>query len=334
MFTERERILIENLVEEYISSGKAISSERLLGRVSLNCSAATIRKDLNNLESQGFIESVHVSSGRIPTVKGYRHYIDNSLTRKPLSSEEQYAIKNLISSQANQNTIISSTSEFISEISDFAAVIGSFDNDKKIFLKLEIHKLSSTRALAVVVMDNDHVDNKIIDINNVSDNKLTSCVKYLNEHFSGIELQEIPRILTKSLNNIRLEINTALRVLNNFITPDFDDFFVTGQRKLVDSNEFYDIQKVKNLVELFDKKQTLRELLINCISNENIQIYIGDESGSDLLSDCSLISAPYKKDNKTVGVLGVIGPKRMNYQRIVEIVDFTARIFSKNQRKT
>jgi len=330
MFTERERILIENLVEDYISSGKAISSERLLGKAGLNCSAATIRKDLNNLESHGLIESTHVSSGRIPTVKGYRYYIDNSLTRKPLSAEEQEAIKNLISSQGSQNTIISSTSEFISEISDFAAVIGSFNNGKKIFFKLEIHKLSSTKALAVVVMDNDHIENKIIDINDITSQKLSSCVKYLNEHFSGIELQEIPKIITKSLDSIRMEINTALRVLNNFITPGFDDFFVTGQRKLVDSREFYDIQKVKNLVELFEKKQTLRELLTNCITNENIQIYIGDESGSDLLSDCSLISAPYKKNNKTVGVLGVIGPKRMNYQRIVEIVDFTAKIFSKN----
>tara|TARA_B100001109_G_scaffold64512_1_gene52781 strand:+ start:173 stop:1165 length:993 start_codon:yes stop_codon:yes gene_type:complete len=330
MFTERERIIIENLVEDYIASGKAISSERLLGIKGLNCSAATIRKDLNNLESQGLIESAHVSSGRIPTVKGYRYYIDNSLVRKPLSAEEQNAIKNLISSQASQNTIISSTSEFISEISDFAAVIGSFDDGKKTFFKLEVHKLSSTKALAVVVMDNDHIENKIIDISNISSNKLISCVKYLNEHFSGIELKEIPKILTKSLNNIRIEINTALRVLNNFITPSFDDFFVTGQRKLVDSKEFYDIQKVKNLVELFEKKQTLRRLLTNCITNENIQIYIGDESGSDLLSDCSLISAPYKKNNKTVGVLGVIGPKRMNYQRIVEIVDFTAKIFSKN----
>ena len=330
MFTERERILIENLVEEYISSGKAISSERLLGRVRLNCSAATIRKDLNNLESQGLIESAHVSSGRIPTVKGYRYYIDNSLIRKPLSSEEQNAIKNLISSQASQNTIISSASEFISEISDFAAIIGSFTSGKQIFLKLEVHKLSSTKALAVVVMDNEHIDNKIIDISNISNLKLNSCVKYLNEHFSGVELQEIPKILTKSLDSIRIEINTALRVLNNFITPGFDDFFVTGQRKLVDSKEFYDIQKVKNLVELFDKKQILRELLTNCITNENIRIYIGDESGSDLLSDCSLISAPYKKNNQTVGVLGVIGPKRMNYQRIVEIVDFTAKMFSKN----
>jgi len=330
MFTERERIIIENLVEDYISSGKAISSERLLGKVGLNCSAATIRKDLNNLESQGLIESTHVSSGRVPTVKGYRYYIDNSLTRKPLSAEEQDAIKNLITSQASRNTIISSTSEFISEISDFAAVIGSYDDGKKIFLRLEVHKLSSTKALAVVVMENNQIENKIIDINDISGHKLSSCVKYLNEHFSGIELQEIPKILTKSLNNIRIEINTALRVLNNFITPGFDDFFVTGQRKLVDSKEFYDIQKVKNLVELFEKKQTLRELLTNCITNENIQIYIGDESGSDLLSDCSLISAPYKKNNKTVGVLGVIGPKRMNYQRIVEIVDFTAKIFSKN----
>ena len=178
-------------------------------------------------------------------------------------------------------------------------------------------------------MDNNQIDNKIIDIDKIDSKKLDSCVKYLNENFSGIELRKIPQILTKSLETIRGEIDTALKVLNNFIYPDVDDFYITGQSKLVDSEDFYDIDKVKNLVELFEKKQTLKEILTNCISNENIQIYIGNESGSELLADCSVISAPYKKDNKTVGVLGVIGPKRMNYQRIVEIVDFTAKIFSK-----
>ena len=329
MLTEREKILIKNLVDEYISTGEAISSEKILVKSKLKCSAATIRKDLNNLESKGLIEATHTSSGRIPTVKGYRHYIDNNLRRKPLSIEEQAAIKNLINSDANKHSIISSTSEFISEISDFAAVIGSLESDKKIFLKLDIHKLSSTRALAVVIMDNNQIDNKIIDIDKIDSKKLDSCVKYLNENFSGIELRKIPQILTKSLETIRGEIDTALKVLNNFIYPDVDDFYITGQRKLVDSQDFYDIDKVKNLVELFEKKQTLKEILTNCISNENIQIYIGNESGSELLADCSVISAPYKKDNKTVGVLGVIGPKRMNYQRIVEIVDFTAKIFSK-----
>ena len=329
MLTEREKILIKNLVDEYISTGEAISSEKILAKSKLKCSAATIRKDLNNLESKGLIEATHTSSGRIPTVKGYRHYIDNNLRRKPLSIEEQAAIKNLINSDANKHSIISSTSEFISEISDFAAVIGSLDSDKKIFLKLDIHKLSSTRALAVVIMDNNQIDNKIIDIDKIDTKKLDSCVKYLNENFSGIELRKIPQILTKSLETIRGEIDTALKVLNNFIYPDVDEFYITGQRKLVDSQDFYDIDKVKNLVELFEKKQTLKEILTNCISNENIQIYIGNESGSELLADCSVISAPYKKDNKTVGVLGVIGPKRMNYQRIVEIVDFTAKIFSK-----
>jgi heat-inducible transcriptional repressor len=329
MFTDREKIIINSLVEEYISTGEPVSSEKLLSKSKLKCSTATIRKDLNNLESVGLLEATHTSSGRIPTVAGYRYYIDHSLTRKPLSLEEQTAIKNLINSDANKNNIISSTTELISEISDFAAVIGSLDIDKKIFLKLEVHKLSSTRALAVVLMDNNHIDNKIIDISSFKLSKLNSCVKYLNENFSGIELRNIPQILSSSLESIRGEIDTALKVLNNFMYPDVDDFLIRGQRKLVDSKEFYDIEKVKNLVELFEKKQTLKEILTNCLSNESIQIYIGKESGSDLLADCSVISAPYKKNNETVGVLGVIGPKRMNYQRIVEIVDFTAKIFSK-----
>ena len=298
MLTEREKILIKNLVDEYISTGEAISSEKILVKSKLKCSAATIRKDLNNLGSKGLIEATHTSSGRIPTVKGYRHYIDNNLRRKPLSIEEQAAIKNLINSDANKHSIISSTSEFISEISDFAAVIGSLDSGKKIFLKLDIHKLSSTRALAVVIMDNNQIDNKIIDIDKINSKKLNSCVKYLNENFSGIELRKIPQILTKSLETIRGEIDTALKVLNNFIYPDVDDFYITGQSKLVDSQDFYDIDKVKNLVELFEKKQTLKEILTNCISNENIQIYIGNESGSELLADCSVISAHIKKTIK------------------------------------
>jgi len=330
MLTERENILIEHLVKDYISGGHAISSDRLLERTGLSCSTATIRKDLMKLESLGFIESTHVSSGRVPTVKGYRYYIDNNLKRKPLSKSEQESIKSLIRSNLNESSIISSTTEYISELSDFAAVIGSFKNDKKVFNKLEIHRLSSNKALAVVYMENNHIDNKIIDISNISSSKLSACVTYLNQNFCSIELREIPKILTKGLDNIRDEINTALKVLNNFIYQDSADFHVTGQKKLVDSSDFYSIEKVKNLVELFDKKQALKDLMVKCIENENIQIYIGDESGTDLLTDCSLISAPYQKNNRTVGVLGVIGPKRMDYERIVEIVDFTAKMFSKN----
>ena len=330
MLTERENILIECLVKDYISRGNAISSDRLLEKTGLNYSTATIRKDLIKLESLGLVESTHVSSGRLPTVKGYRYYIDNNLKRKPLSKSEQESIKSLIRSNLNESSIISSATEYISELSDFAAVIGSFKNDKKIFNKLEIHELSSNKALAVVYMENDHIDNKIIDINGLSLSKLNACVSYLNQNFSGIELREIPSILTRGLESIRDEINTALKVLNNFIYPDAADFVVTGQKKLVDSSDFYSIDKVKNLVELFDKKQTLKDLMLKCIKNENIQIYIGDESGTNLLADCSLISAPYQKNNETVGVLGVIGPKRMDYERIVEIVDFTAKMFSIN----
>ena len=233
-------------------------------------------------------------------------------------------------SNLNESSIISSATEYMSELSDFAAVIGSFKDDKKIFNKLEIHELSSNKALAVVYMENNHIDNKIIDINGLSLVKLNACVSYLNQNFGGVELREIPSILARGLESIRDEINTALKVLNNFIYHDAADFVVTGQKKLVDSSDFYSIDKVKNLVELFDKKQTLKDLMLKCIKNENIQIYIGDESGTNLLADCSLISAPYQKNNETVGVLGVIGPKRMDYERIVEIVDFTAKMFSKN----
>ena len=330
MLTERENLIIEHLVKDFISAGKPVSSERLLEKSKLDCSAATIRKDLNNLESQGFIESAHTSSGRIPTVLGYRHYIDHNLKRKPLSIAEQNSIKNLIKSNLNEKLIISSTSEYISELSDFAAVIGSFKEHKKIFNKLEIHKLSSTKALAVVLMENNYIDNKIIDISNISITKLNSCVSYLNDNFPGVELDKIPSILTQGLDNIRDEINTALKVLNNFIYVESDDFVMAGQKKLVDSSEFYSIKKVKNLIGLFEKKQILKDLMLKCIKNESIQIYIGDEAGSELLTDCSLITAPYRKNKETLGVLGVVGPKRMNYERIVEIVDFTAKIFSKN----
>ena len=153
MLTERENILIECLVKDYIAKGNAISSDRLLEKTGLKYSTATIRKDLIKLESLGLVESTHVSSGRVPTVKGYRYYIDNNLKRKPLSKSEQESIKSLIRSNLNESSIISSATEYISELSDFAAVIGSFKNDKKIFNKLEIHELSSNKALAVVYME-------------------------------------------------------------------------------------------------------------------------------------------------------------------------------------
>ena len=330
MLTEREQVIIKYLVEAYIHNGNPVGSETLLKESSLNCSAATIRNELVTLEKRGLIRSTHHSSGRIPTVRGYRLFIDNYMTRKPLTTGEKQRLKTVILKNTDSKNIIATASETLSNLTDLAAVVTPIEQNKKVFQHIEFHKLSSNKILAILISNNDDVDNKIFNVAvDLSDEKLNIFKTYLNENFVGVPIHEIPRLLKKSMTTIRNEINTLLKILTEFIKPDESGCIVNGQSKLVRNNDLSNIDKIKKLIELFEKKQILAYLLTECINTDGIQIFIGHESGEKLLTDCSLIAAPYIQDNQIVGVLGVIGPHRMNYQKVMEIVDFTAKIMSK-----
>ena len=176
------------------------------------------------------------------------------------------------------------------------------------------------------------MDNKIFNISvDLDEKKLNIFKNYLNENFVGQPIDEIPGLLKKGMAAIRNEINMLLKILTEFIKPEESGCIVNGQSKLVENDDLSNINKIKNLIELFEKKQTLAYLLNECMNTDGIKIFIGNESGEKLLTDCSLIAAPYMEQNKVIGVLGVIGPHRMDYQKVMEIVDFTAKIISKKQ---
>ena len=217
-------------------------------------------------------------------------------------------------------------------MTDLAAVITPIEYDRKVFQHIEFHKLSSNKILAILISNNDDVDNRIFNVSlNLDEKKLNIFKNYLNENFVGQPIDEIPGLLKKGMTAIRNEINMLLKILTEFIKPDEAGCIVNGQSKLVENDDLSNINKIRNLIELFEKKQTLAYLLTECINTDGIKIFIGNESGEKLLTDCSLIAAPYMKENKIIGVLGVIGPHRINYQKVMEIVDFTAKIISKEK---
>lgn len=332
MLTDREQVIIKHLVEAYIDNGNPVGSETLLKESSLKCSSATIRNELVALEKRGLIRSTHHSSGRIPTVRGYRLFIDNCMTRKPLTSAEKQRLKAIIVQNKGTKNILESTSLTLSNLTDLAAVITPIEYDRKVFQHIEFHKLSSNKILAILISNNDDVDNRIFNVSlNLDEKKLNIFKNYLNENFVGQPIDEIPGLLKKGMTAIRNEINMLLKILTEFIKPDEAGCIVNGQSKLVENDDLSNINKIKNLIELFEKKQTLAYLLTECINTDGIKIFIGNESGEKLLTDCSLIAAPYMKENKIIGVLGVIGPHRINYQKVMEIVDFTAKIISKEK---
>ncbi len=334
MLSERKQIIIKHLVESYIHNGDPIGSETLLKKSPLKCSAATIRNELVSLEKEGLIQSTHQSSGRIPTVRGYRLFIDNYLTRKPLTLDEEKALKKVILKNQDKKELLTAASEVLSNVTDLAAVISPIKFNKKIFQHIELYKLSSNKILAVLITDNDDVENRIFDISiGISEEKLNGLKNYLNEHFGGVAITEIPNLLRESMTAIRDEINTLLKILTEFAITDESECIINGQSKLIVNNDLSNIQKIKKLIELFEKKQALAYLLNKCIKTDGIKIFIGHESGEKLLNDCSLIAAPYMQENRVVGVLGVIGPHRINYQKIMEIVNFTAKIMSENEEK-
>jgi len=331
MLTSREQILIKHLVESYICDGKPVGSEKLLYKTSLGCSPATIRNELITLEKRGFLESTHISSGRIPTVKGYRLFIDNHLKRKPLTKKEKDSIKSIIFRNKELGDLHVHAPEVLSNFTDLAAIATPINNVNKIFKHIEFHILSRYKILAILITDDDVVENKIFAVKEeFSYEKLEIFKKHINENFSGKPLENIPTLLKESMISIKNEIGDLLTFITEFTQAEGDECVINGQSNLASNIDLLQVDKIKKLVELFEKKQILSYLLTQCINSSEIKIFIGHESGEKLLTDCSLVAAPYIKENKIIGVMGVIGPKRMNYQRIMEIVDFTAKIMSQS----
>lgn len=330
---KRAQILLKTLVEHYISDGQPIGSRTLLQHSGLDVSPATIRNVMSDLEHLGFIASPHTSAGRVPTQKGYRLFVDSLLTVQPLGSQAVQQLKSGLSSP-NPNELINSAADMLSQLTQFAGLVMIPKRKRIAFKHLEFLPLSETRILVIIVTSDGNVQNRIILADKpYSSSELTQASNYFNSHYAGQTFEEVQQNLHSELQQMQSDMNrlmsAAMAASSSQAMGDKDGVIIAGERNLLQVDELStNVTSLRKLFELFERRTSLMQLLDNSQHAEGIQIFIGGESGYLALDECSMITAPYEADGQVVGTLGVIGPTRMAYERVIPIVDVTAKLLS------
>jgi heat-inducible transcriptional repressor len=341
---ERAQMLLKALIENYIRDGQPVGSRTLSRDSGLSLSSATIRNVMADLEDLGFVASPHTSAGRVPTDKGYRFFVDTLLKLKPLHHEEIEDIERRLGVEsANGRSLVQTVSQMLSSASHMAGLV-TLPNPHYIALThIEFVGLSENRALAIMVMSNREVQNRVVQLDRyLSPEELRRAANYLNEAFAGRSLPDVRAQLLAQLQETRQHMDQLMRDAIQVAQKVFDtkgdervEYVIAGETNLMGFAELHDVDRLRRLFEAFNEKHDILRLLDSCLRADGIQIFIGQESGYRILDDISVVTAPYMVDNQVVGVLGIIGPTRMAYERVIPIVDITAKLLSSalNTRK-
>ena len=328
---KRAQILLKTLVEHYISDGQPIGSRTLLQHSGLDVSPATIRHVMSDLEQLGFVTSPHTSAGRIPTQKGYRLFVDSLLTVQPLDLAAVAQLKSGLNSP-NQHALISSAADMLSQLTQFAGIVMVPKRKTLSFKHLEFLPLTDKRILVIIVTSDGNVQNRVI----LTDKphtapELTQASNYFNARFSGFTLDETKQALHLELQQMQTNMNRLMTSALEASSEEVNNegVVIAGERNLLKVDELSsNVTSLRKLFEVFERKTSLMQLLNNSQQADGIQIFIGGESGFVPLDECSMVTAPYEADGQVVGTLGVIGPTRMAYERVIPIVDVTAKLLS------
>ncbi len=332
----RAQYLLKLLIQKYISEGMPIGSRTLSKDSNLDLSPATIRHVMSDLETMGLISSPHTSAGRIPTSLGYRMFVDTLVRYKEPEEFDIEGIQSeLIKKSDNTNQLVSKVSGILSRITSLAGVVSVPKKRQVTLRQIEFLPLSDNRILAILILNNSEVQNRIINTkDSYSVEDLQRAANYINENYARTELNKIREFLIHDLEKTRETMNRAMIDIISVAqsamqgTNEQKDFVLAGEHNLMDFAELSDVETLKQLFDAFSKKQMMIDLLDRSINASGVQIFIGSESGYEIFDDCSIVTSPYKVDHHQIGVLGVIGPTRMEYDKVVPIVDLTAKLLS------
>ncbi len=333
MLDERARTLLKTLVEHYIADGQPVGSRALSRFSGLDLSPATIRNVMADLEDAGFVASPHTSAGRIPTARGYRLFVDSLLTVQPLGAQQEDKIAEaLCGLPANQ--LIANASQLLSSLSRFAGVVISPRRASNRIRQIEFLSLSEKRILLIIVTSDGDVQNRILMTEKAyTPAELVSAANYLNQNYAGLDFEQIRLRLSQEIQRLREDIKPLMALTleagDAAMAESATPYVISGEKNLLDVEELSsNMKRLRELFDLFEQRSSLMRLLDVSNRAEGVQIFIGGESGIAPLDECSVIAAPYTVDGQVVGSLGVIGPTRMAYERMIPIVDITARLLS------
>ena len=337
MPSHRARRILSAIVDKYIQEGIPIGSKSLSLADNIGLSPASIRNVMSDLEELGFIASPYTSSGRVPTSKGYRFFIDSLLILQPVEATELERIKRRVNlHESNSRELAISVSNTLSAITKLAGIVTIPKQQVTRLKEIDFIKLSEKRILAIIVMNETEVENRILQMKrDYSKDELKQASNYLNTHYEGRSLNYIKKHLSNELMQTKESVNSSMSDLIDIADQvlDFtesDEYIVAGQRRLMDFHELSDIKKLRQLFDAFKEKQQLLELLDKSMSTDGIQIFIGEESGYQMFDNCTVITSPYTTEDGAIGVLGVIGPTRIAYQKVIPIVEIIAKLLGKS----
>ncbi|MCL2307701.1 MAG: heat-inducible transcriptional repressor HrcA [Proteobacteria bacterium] len=332
MLEPRATHLLKTLIDLYVADGQPVGSRVLTRQSGLDLSPATVRNVMADLEEMGFIASPHTSAGRIPTARGYRFFVDSLMVVKPLEQQEVKRLESELQTDARPQQLIANAANLLSQLSHFAGVVMTPKRREATFRHLEFLRLSERRILLIVVTPEGDVQNRILQTRqDYSQSELTEASNLFNHHFAGVPFPAIRLRLSDELKTLREDIaalmNTAIDLSENVLRET--EAVVAGEKNLLDAEDFSDrMEQLRRLFDVFEKKTSLMHLLDISQNAEGVHIYIGAEAGMMPLDECSVVTAPYTVDGQVMGTLGVIGPTRMAYERVIPIVDVTARLLS------
>jgi heat-inducible transcriptional repressor len=325
MLDDRAKLLLKTLVERYIAEGQPVGSRTLSRASGLELSPATIRNVMSDLEELGLIASPHTSAGRVPTARGYRLFVDTMLT----AQREQITAPSLVPDQPQK--VISSAANLLSSLSQFVGVVMS-PRRSSVFRHIEFLRLGERRILVILVSPEGDVQNRVIFTEtDYSPSQLVEASNYLNAHYMGLTLEQVRERLQGEVDTLRGEIaklmQAAVTVGTEAMTQPQDEVVISGERNLLAVSDFSsDMSHLRRAFDLFEQKAQLMRLLDIAGQAEGVRIFIGGESQVVPFEELSVVSAPYEVDGQVVGTLGVIGPTRMPYERMIQIVDITSKL--------
>lgn len=331
----RARQLLRTLIGRYIRDGEPVGSQTLARHAGLDVSAATIRNILADLEDIGLLAAPHSSAGRVPTVQGYRVFVDSLLQVKPLPEPELARLRSEIPAGAGTPSLLGNASELLSAMTRFVGVVSAPKRGQLAFRHIDFVPLDGPRVLAILVFADNDVQNRVIHTRRVFDaGELERVANYLNQHFAGLSLDLIRGGLLRELRHARDEMERLLEhsvelAEQALAAPEDEDaegVLLAGQSRLIGVQDLSDLDRLRELFEAFARKREILQLLERTIHAPGVRIFIGEETGLAPLEDVSLVTAPYAAGGKVLGVLGVIGPTRMAYDRVIPLVQATAEV--------
>ena len=325
----RARHLLRTLIARYIRDGEPVGSQTLARNAGLDVSAATIRNILGDLEDIGLLTSPHTSAGRIPTAQGYRMFVDSLVQMQPLGEGEVARLRAELPAGVGTQALLGNASELLSAMTHFVGVVSAPKREQFAFRHIDFVPLDGRRVLAILVFADNDVQNRVIEPRRAYDPaELEGVANFLNTNFAGRPLSEIRATLLHDLRNAQAEMEGLLahtvELAEHAFIPAGDDMVLTGQTRLIGVQDLSDLDRLRELFETFARKREILQLLERTLQAPGVRIFIGEETGLAPLDGVSVVTAPYMAGGQVLGVLGVIGPTRMAYERVIPVVQAAA----------